>query len=149
MKAWRIAHRAFPIMDGEGAARFPGRWNRAGQRAVYCGTSFAITMLERLCYLGSDQIPKTDVYIQIDVPQELIEEFDAAAHPGWEQSRSATAKAVGASWLSGGTRPALLVPSAVTRIDQNVVLNPIHPDFSRVSWSSPQAVRWDRRLFIR
>jgi RES domain-containing protein len=149
MKAWRMGHRAFQLMDGEGAARFPGRWNRPGQRAVYCGTSFAITMLERLCYTGSDRMPKTDVYVEIDVPDELIDEFDAVAHPGWERPRSTVAKGFGGRWLSEGTNAALLVPSAVTQIDQNVVLNPLHPDFSRVSWSSPKAVKWDRRLFIR
>ena len=35
MKAWRISHRAYALMDGSGAATYPGRWNGPDQRAIY------------------------------------------------------------------------------------------------------------------
>jgi len=149
MKAWRIAHSAFPMMDGEGAASNPGRWNRPRQRALYCGASFAIAILERLCYTGLGRVPTTDVYIEIDVPDDLVENFDPTVHPGWERAGSAAAKSFGAKWLADARSAALLVPSVVTRIDCNVVLNPEHPSFSEISWTAPRQVIWDRRLFKR
>jgi RES domain-containing protein len=149
LKAWRIAHRAFPIMDGAGAASFPGRWNAAGQPAIYCGGSFAITMLERLCYAALGRTPTTDVYVEIDIPDHVVERFDPRAHRGWHRPQSTVAKAFGRNWLAQRRSAALIVPSAVTRLDFNVVLNPEHPDFSMISWTRTRPVDWDMRLFAR
>jgi RES domain-containing protein len=149
MQAWRIAHRAFPIMDGGGSARHPGRWNGPNQRAIYCGGSFAITLLERLCYAALGRVPNTDVCVEIDVPDALVEHFEPAADPRWERPRSAVAKAFGARWFASRRSAALVVPSAVARRDRNVVINPEHPDFTRVTWSAPEAIFWDHRLFQR
>jgi RES domain-containing protein len=149
MQAWRISHRAFPAMDGGGAAAYPGRWNGPRQPAIYCGGSFAIAVLERLCYASLGRVPKTDVYVEIAVPDSMIERFDPAAHGGWDRPRSAVAKAFGVKWLAVARSVALLVPSVVTRLDWNLVINPSHPDFSRITWSAPKPVAWDRRLFAR
>jgi len=35
----------------------------------------------------------------------------------------------------------------VARLEFNAVVNPAHPDFSRVRVGAPEAVVWDRRLF--
>jgi len=147
MKAWRIAHRAFPIMDGEGAAARPGRWNGPGQPAIYCGGSFAIAMLERLCYARLGRLPKTDVYVEVTIPDWPIEQFDPAADDGWDRPRSAVAKRFGIDWIADAGSVTLLVPSVVTGIDWNVIINPNHSDFARVTWSPPRPVIWDRRLF--
>lgn len=136
-------------MDGGGAARFPGRWNGAGQPAIYCGGSFAIAMLERLCYAGIGRTPTSDVYVEIDIPDRLAEHFDPRAHRGWHRPQSAVAKAFGRRWLAEGRNAALVVPSAVTRLDSNVVLNPEHRDFAAIRWSRARPVAWDARLFVR
>jgi RES domain-containing protein len=149
MQAWRIVPRNFSRMDGEGSARFPGRWNGPGQRTIYAGGSFAIAMLERLCYAGIGRIPRTDVCLQIDVPDALVETFDRESRPGWDRPRSSVAKAFGVRWHAQARCVALRVPSAVTKVDWNLVLNPEHPDFAAVSWKPPQPVRWDPRLFRR
>ena len=44
---------------------------------------------------------------------------------------------------------ALLVPSVVTKIDRNLVLNQDHPGFGQIDVGPEQAVAWDRRLFLR
>jgi RES domain-containing protein len=41
----------------------------------------------------------------------------------------------------------LIVPSLVTRIDRNVLLNAHHRDFARITATPPAPVPWDRRLF--
>ena len=149
MQAWRIAHRAFPITDGSGSARHPGRWNGPNQRAIYCGASFAIALLERLCYAALGRVPDAAMCVEIDIPDMLVEHFDPATHPGWERPRSAVAQTFGMRWITSRRSAALAVPSAVTRRDRNIVLNPDHPDFARVTWSAPEAAFWDRRLFER
>src|SRR5258707_13722481 len=139
MQAWRIGHRAFPLMDGGGAAAYPGRWNGPRQPAIYCGGSFAIAMLERLCYARLGRVPKTDVHVEIVVSDAMIERFDPAAHSGWERQRSAVAKTFGVRWLAAVRSVALLVPSAGTRLGWNPVINPGQPDFSRLTGLEPKA----------
>jgi hypothetical protein len=41
----------------------------------------------------------------------------------------------------------LLVPSVVARMGRNVLINPEHAEFPRVTHSLHQPVWWDRRLF--
>jgi RES domain-containing protein len=149
MRAWRIVHRNFSQMDGEGSSRHPGRWNGPGQRTIYAGTSFAIAMLERLCYTATGRVPKVDVCLEIDIPDRLIETFDPVAFPGWDRPRSSVARSFGIRWHAQLRSVALRVPSAVTKLDWNLVLNRDHPDFAAVSWAPPWPVRWDARLFLR
>ena len=149
MRAYRIGSGTHPIFNGAGASRYPGRWNTARQRVVYCGGSFAIAMLERLCYSALGRIPGQDRYVEVDVPDALIEVFEAAAHPGWEAPDYAVARTFGRRWWQERRSAALLVPSAVTKIDQNLVLNQDHPEFGGISAGPEQAVDWDRRLFRR
>jgi RES domain-containing protein len=41
----------------------------------------------------------------------------------------------------------LLTPSVVARVDRNVLINPQHPEFPRVTHGLHQPVWWDERLF--
>ena len=41
----------------------------------------------------------------------------------------------------------LIVPSVVARLDNNILINPAHPEFRSVEASLHQPVFWDRRLF--
>jgi RES domain-containing protein len=149
MKAYRIGSGRHPIFDGTGASLSPGRWNEARQRVIYCGASFAITLLERLCYAALGRVPSGDRYIEVVVPDELVETFDEAQNPGWQSSGSEVARQFGSYWWREQRSVALLVPSAVTGIDRNLVLNADHPDFKEIIAGPEQPVVWDQRLFVR
>jgi RES domain-containing protein len=41
----------------------------------------------------------------------------------------------------------LMVPSVVARIEMNILINPDHPDFSRITHGLHQPVWWDERLY--
>jgi RES domain-containing protein len=41
----------------------------------------------------------------------------------------------------------LKVPSAVIEHEWNYVLNPLHPDFSKIRWDAPRKFAFDPRLF--
>ena len=40
-----------------------------------------------------------------------------------------------------------MVPSLVTTVEHNILLNQEHSDFRRIRASSPEPVRWDARLW--
>ena len=41
----------------------------------------------------------------------------------------------------------LIAPSVVARLDNNILINPSHPEFGLVEPSLYRPVFWDRRLF--
>ena len=68
------------------------------------------------------------------MPDALIEVFDEAAHPGWEAPGYAVARTFGRRWWQERRSVALLVPSVVTKIDRNLVLNQDHADLAKSTW---------------
>jgi RES domain-containing protein len=68
----------------------------------------------------------------------------AAETASFEASRS-----FGDRWYDERRTPVLMVPSVVTHVERNILINQEHPDFSRISASQPVPVSWDRRLWRR
>ena len=150
MIVFRIGSALHPVYDGTGAELRGGRWNSPGRRVIYAGQSFAIAMLERLVQTGIGRIPGNDRFVSITIPAALaIERVDPAAVPGWNDASLTASRAYGDRWYDERRTPILLVPSAITTIDFNVVINTAHPDFRQIAASPEQPVRWDARLFAR
>ena len=150
MRIYRIADQRHPIWDGTGAALLGGRWNSPGRPAIYGSLSSACAMLEILAHSGIGRIPETQQIVIAEVPDEdaLIEWLEPASLPeGWDAEDSGVARQLGDDWLASRRSLVLVVPSVVARLEFNAVVNPAHPDFSRVRVSAPEAVVWDRRLF--
>jgi RES domain-containing protein len=106
-------------------------------------------MLERLAHAGIGSIPKDQHSITIDIPAIDIEEITAADVSGWDLPDLSVGRAYGDGWLLSKRTAVLIVPSVVARPDRNVLINPAHPDFRRITHSTPEPVVWDRRLFHR
>ena len=150
MRIYRIADQRHPIWDGTGAALLGGRWNSPGRPAIYGSLSSACAMLEILAPASIGRIPDTQQIVIAEVPDEdgLIERHEPASLPdGWGTEDSGAARQFGDDWLASRRSLVLLVPSVVARLEFNAVVNPAHPDFSRVRVGAPEAVVWDRRLF--
>ena len=58
-----------------------------------------------------------------------------------------TARAFGDGWIRELRAAVLVVPSVVARREGKVLINPQHPDFTRIVAGMPEAVVWDARLF--
>lgn len=151
MRAFRIGSGLHPVYDGTGAETHGGRWNSPGRRVIYAGESFAIAMLERLVYTAIGRIPANDRFVVIAMEETLvsIETVDPATLPGWDDPGNWVSRRFGDQWYDEGRSAALIVPSAVTRIDRNVVLNPMHADFGKIRVSVEEPVSWDARRFAR
>jgi RES domain-containing protein len=54
---YRLARKRYANLSGAGAAAFPGRWNRAGQEAIYTSIEVGVPVLERLVHTPKDIIP--------------------------------------------------------------------------------------------
>ncbi|MCL5745175.1 MAG: RES domain-containing protein [Acidobacteria bacterium] len=147
LRAFRIADGRHPIFDGTGAAVHGGRWNSPGRRIIYGAETFSGALLEILAHTNIGRIPKNQVYIEIHVPDGVeIEELCVDELPGWDSADLEASRAYGDAWYDQRRTAVLLVPSVVTRIERNVLINQEHPDFARLRVTEPARVAWDARL---
>jgi RES domain-containing protein len=52
----------------------------------------------------------------------------------------------GRDWADSGVSPVLRVPSVVTTGEFNYILNPLHPDFSKLLIAAPEPFEFDTRM---
>jgi RES domain-containing protein len=150
LRLWRIVTGRHSIWSGEGARLFGQRWNPPSLPAIYTGTSFAVCLLEVLVHANRKTPPSAARYVEADVPDAVSREiFDPAAFPGWDDPHdTSTTQAFGRAWIESRRSALLIVPSVVTRgHDTNIVVNPEHPDVSRIFVGPETPVALDRRLF--
>jgi RES domain-containing protein len=79
-----------------------------------------------------------------------LERLAASDLPGWNLPHQAISRAFGDQWLAEARSSIVMVPSLVTAgREHNVLLNPAHPNFARITHSQPEPVAWDERLFAK
>lgn len=151
MRFWRICRRRYAAeaASGEGARLYGGRWNSRGVRVVYASSSLALAAVETFVNLEPNLTPKDPVSIEGDIPDAVeIARVDPEALPAkWDQTRDESLRQVGDDWIRTGRTVALLVPSAAIRGEWNMLLNPTHPDFSKVKFREPEPFEFDVRMF--
>lgn len=149
LRAWRIADHRHAIYDGTGAMLWGGRWNSPGHAVIYASASYACALLERLVHAGIGSIPRNQHVIIIDIPAIDIEEIATADVPGWDLPDGSASRACGDEWIREKRTAILVVPSVVARMECNVLINPAHPDFGKITYTRPEPVVWDKRLLYR
>jgi len=149
MKLFRIGDERYSIWDGTGAALIGGRWNSPGKPVIYSSLNYSCAMLEALAHANIGRLPSTHSLIIAEVPNEIsIERYDETMLPvGWDSDVYTSARALGDQWLQETRSALLIVPSVVARLDWIAVVNPLHPEASKISISTPEKIIWDKRLF--
>jgi len=151
MRFWRICRQRYAAdaARGEGARLYGGRWNSRGVRVVYASTSLALATVETFVNLEPNLRPADLVSIEGAIPEGLeIDRLELADLPqGWHQTRDESLSQFGDSWIRAGHSVALLVPSAAIRGEWNVLLNPVHREFSKIAFYEPALFEFDARMF--
>ena len=150
MQSWRIAKRVFALdLVGTGARLTGGRWNSPGIAALYAGLTAEIAAMEKLVHT-SDLLPRDLVLAVIEMPDdaELYRRYYVNELPeDWDALPSSTsAVEIGDQFLLEAKYLGIFVPSAIMPEATNVVLNPNHPAFSRVTISIVRPFEFDSRL---
>jgi RES domain-containing protein len=145
LAAARYAQSRRQAFGGAGGVYASARWHTAGRPIVYTAQSLSLAALEILVHLKQTRHVQPFRAFAVEVPDALIHEA-LALPPRWHV-RLEVSRAVGDAWLAERRSPALLVPSAVTPGERNVLLNPAHPEFS-FEWvvTGPVPYRFDARL---
>ena len=150
---WRIcaARRAATAFDGEGSRLFGGRWNPKGVAVVYCSSTLSLATLESFVHFDPGAAPAgPHVSFRASLPDGVpVEHVDRAKLPrDWrDYPAPAALGAMGAAWAKARRTVALLVPSAVTPVEDNVLVNPHHPDMAKVVIDAAEPFAFDPRMF--
>lgn len=143
----RWADEAF---SGEGARKYGGRWNSPGRPMVYLGESRALTALELLVHLTTPMSrSKPYCLIEVQIPSDRISIYPAKILPeDWQKNPAGkSTMEIGDEWLQADSQLALRIPSVHIPEETNILLNPLHPDFSKVIISAPIPFSFDPRFF--
>ena len=102
------------------------------QQLVYAASSRALCQLERRVH-SNGIMPKNLALLRLEIPQgaKLKLAFDLALPADWRQNQAAT-QTIGMRWLAAKSSLGLWVPSFVEPAENNLLLNPNHPDYVRV-----------------
>jgi RES domain-containing protein len=150
LTAWRLTKRKNikTAFTGEGARLFGGRWNHAGTPLVYTAGSQSLAALEILVHLGSAELLQQYVIFQVDIAPSLVIRVTLSDLPrDWRTSPAPeSARSIGDEWIRAGTSAALQMPSVLIPAETNFLLNPRHPDFSKVEISKAQPFEFDPRF---
>ena len=139
-------------LSGKGAEIAGGRWNNKGTALLYAATNRALCMAEVLVHQPSGKMPEDFWLISIEVPDHpLFQRLDLTELPiGWDTlPHSLSSKSFGDTFVSEGKSLGLFVPSVVVKDEWNLLLNPRHPDFSRVKIVDSEPFAFDSRLFFK
>jgi RES domain-containing protein len=147
--AYRIGSPAHPLLDGSGAATSgDARWNSQGRYVVYAAEHYATALLEKAAQLNSPKIPRSLVYVRIEVPAGAsVEEVPPEDLPGWDSEHKTDSQRFGDRWYDEQRSLILFVPSlAAPGLERNVLINQHHPEFAGVTASDPEHVRCHPKL---
>jgi RES domain-containing protein len=152
---WRIASDTASWkaddMTGKAAARSGARWNRAGEHVTYAATSISLAAWEtRAHFAQGAALPWNRILVRIDVPDDIWAARQSTARPlpvGWNVvPEGMVSRAIGSAWLASGATALLVVPSVIINEEDNVLINPAHPDATRITTHRVRQFVYDQRV---
>lgn len=149
IRAYRLclARHADEAFTGAGAEAWGGRWNPPGTRAIYCADSRALAALEILVHAQALTSSPEWILFEVRLPESIGMHAPRALPGDWDaEPVGPQSQSVGAKWIADRSAAVLKVPSALIPKEFNFILNPAHPDFSKVQVHGPEAFSFDSRL---
>ena len=152
-RVYRILRKPYSkkALDGEGAYRFGGRWSSAGTRLAYTSEHLSLAMVEYFVHIDSDNPPKDLVVVRAEIPAGVSRASISTTNlpMNWRQSPAPPSLArLGDEFVRDGRAAILLVPSALAPAESNWLINPQHPEFSKIRIHPPDAFKYDSRFFL-
>lgn len=150
MKVFRITRAKYAEdLSDSGARLYGGRWNPKGIAILYTAESRALAVLELLVHSTPLLLPEDLKLIGIEIPDELtILTWSPHELPSAWRNYPAdrVLAAMGEKWALSGQSLALKVPSVFVPAENNVLINPAHPDFSSIKMIHSEDFQLDTRL---
>lgn len=149
MHVYRIAKQKYiKDLTGIGAKTVGGRWNPKGVAVLYTSTTASLSVLEVLAHLPAAYFPDDMAIATIDIPDELITIMDIKELPeDWNKIPvPIEIQKFAMHWIIEEKSLGLKVPSIIIPKEQNLLINPLHPEFNKVKLLAIEPFRFDTRL---
>jgi RES domain-containing protein len=149
MEVHRITHKKWSKQLT--ASGFPARWNTAGIFIIYTADSRALACLENVVHKGSADFLVPFILMSIFIPDDLkiLEHTAKDLPPNWSKSGDLgyrICQPFGDNWILKSDSAVLKVPSALVPKESNYLLNPRHPDFTRITIIEEEPFIFDERI---
>jgi RES domain-containing protein len=148
MKVYRISKCLYiDDLSGTGSASYPGRWHSKGTHILYTASSPSLALLESVVHISKIMIAGYCM-ICLEIPDDKIQEIKIADLPAnwYINSSPDILKSYGNAFISENKFFALKLPSAIMPEENNLLLNPNHPDFKKVKVEYKRTIPIDERL---
>jgi RES domain-containing protein len=97
-------------------------------------------------HVTRDTVPPDMAFVPIELPDRWVEAAQGLPADWSALPFSAGARSIGDSWARSLRSLALMVPSVVLPAENNVLINPSHPQIGRARVLPAEPFAFDRRL---
>jgi RES domain-containing protein len=119
--------------DGEGSFLFGGRWSSIGTRLCYAATHRSLAILEYRAHIELALMPDDLVIATLEIPDEVSITPAPALPENWkEYPAPSSLRKIGDRFIAEARAAIMLIPSVLVPQENNVLLNPLHPDAARM-----------------
>lgn len=136
-------------LSGKGAEKTGGRWNRKGTPLLYTSVTRALACLETVVHLGGG-LPLNRYLVQIEIPRAQWGSrfvLKPASHVGWDAEPAGKASMDwGTAWQAAKTHLLAEVLSVIVPEERNILINPAHPDATKLTARKVRKWLYDPRL---
>jgi len=151
MEVYRLLREKFSTpLSGIGAALKGARWNSVGIEMIYTAANRSLTMAEVAVHFSISTIPEDYVMITIFIPDDISMKKISISElpPNWNSfPHPQSNQVVGDKFVLENKYCVMQIPSSVTQGDFNLLINPNHVDFKRISIIDIRNFSFDQRLF--
>jgi RES domain-containing protein len=152
MEVFRLTRKKYSnTLSGVGASIHGARWNSPGFEIIYTSSNRALAMAEVAVHLSIDTLPEDFVMLTIEIPVDMmmLKSDPQPLSTDWNIfPYTSKTQIIGDEFIVKGEYYLLQVPSAVVKGEHNLLINPKHPDFSRIKIAKVEEFTFDRRLFM-
>lgn len=136
-------------LSGQGAYLYGGRWNKPGTYALYTSEARSLALLELLVHFNSHAALKHNyLFVSLSIPDTQIKTIETSIldenssllnnEKLWQTTEN--------YFFNVGCL-AIKVPSVIVPDEFNVIINPLHPEMSKLKITNMQPITIDPRLF--
>jgi RES domain-containing protein len=131
MRVYRIYNDGRLPNDAMGARIAGGRWNPKGLMVLYAAAHLSLACLEKMVHLNRGTMPTKLRYAWTEVAANL-----GSLDPRRDYVYRGTNVTVeiGRQWIVHRKELAVRVPSVLIPEEDNILLNPIHPEYEALEW---------------
>ena len=151
MEVFRIAREKYAAtLSGKGAAIRGARWNSVGVEMIYTAANRSLAMAEVAVHLNLSTLQDDYVMIAISAPDDVqVQKLSSADLPtDWNTfPYNPLTRKIGDRFIAECKYCILQVPSVITKGEHNMLLNPYHPQFSKIKIIAIENFPFDKRMF--